>query len=73
MRLWIDGELVIDNWVAHGTTDNQSATIALVKNQRYTITMEYYDISGSAVARLFWKTPTGTSFVIVPRNRLYAN
>ncbi len=73
VRLWIDGGLVIDNWAAHGTTDNQSAAIALVKNQRYAITMEYYDNLGSAVARLFWKTPTGTSFVIVPRNRLYAN
>ena len=67
VRLWIDGNLVIDNWAAHGTTDNQSATIALVKNQRYAITMEYYDNSGSAVAKLFWKTPTSTSFVLVPR------
>ena len=73
VRLWIGGNLVIDNWAAHSTTDNQSATVALVKNQRYAVTMEYYDNSGSAVARLFWKTPSSTTFVIVPVNRLYAH
>jgi hypothetical protein len=35
--------------------------------------MEHYDNSGTAVARLFWKTPTATGFVIVPASRLYAN
>jgi hypothetical protein len=64
---------VIDNWTAHGTTDDTSATIALTKNQRYAVTMEYYDNAGTGVARLFWKTPAGTSFVIVPNLRLYAN
>jgi YVTN family beta-propeller protein len=73
VRLWINGTLVIDNWTAHGTTDDTSATIALTKNQRYAVTMEYYDNAGTGVARLFWKTPAGTSFVIVPNLRLYAN
>ncbi|MGH8243987.1 MAG: PA14 domain-containing protein, partial [Steroidobacteraceae bacterium] len=73
VRLWIDGNLVIDNWVAHGSTYDQSAAIPLVKNQRYSITMEYYDDTGTGIARLNWKTPAGTSFNLVPLIRLYAN
>ena len=73
VRLWIDGDLVIDNWGPHGTTTDQAAPIALVKDQRYSIVMEHYDNSGTAVARLMWKTPTGTKFVAVPAARLYAN
>ena len=73
VRLWIDGELVIDNWNAHATTDDTSATIALVRNRRYAVTMEYYDNAGTGVARLLWKTPAGTGFVVVPIGRLYAN
>ncbi len=73
MRLWINGSLVIDNWTQHGTTDDLSATIPLVKNTRYAVTMEYYDLSGTGVARLQWKTPSGTNFGAVPVRRLYAN
>ncbi|MGH8252338.1 MAG: PA14 domain-containing protein, partial [Steroidobacteraceae bacterium] len=72
-RLWIDGHLVIDNWTQHATTDDQSPVIALTKNARYTITLEYYDHSGTAVARLYWKKPGATTFGLVPLNRLYAN
>lgn len=73
MRLWINGNLVIDNWTQHSTTDNQSAAISLIKNTRYAITMEYYDNSGTGVAKLYWKRPGQTSFGIVPLTRLYAN
>ncbi len=73
VRLWINGNLVIDNWTAHATMENDSAPITLTKSQRYSITMEFYDNSGSAVARLFWKRPGTTSFTTVPLTRLYAN
>jgi hypothetical protein len=35
--------------------------------------MEYYDNADTGVARLLWKTPAGTGFVVVPSGRLYAN
>jgi cytochrome c peroxidase len=73
VRLWIDGDLVIDNWTAHATVNDQSSPISLVRNRRYPVTMEFYDTTGTAVARLKWKTPSGTGFVTVPLNRLYAN
>jgi YVTN family beta-propeller protein len=73
VRLWINGALAIDSWPAHSTRTDLSPPIAFVQGQRYSVVMEHYDNSGSAVARLFWKTPTATSFVIVPASRLYAN
>ena len=73
VRLWVNGNLVIDNWAQHGTTDDQSPPISLVWKQRYSIVMEYYDVSGTGVARLYWKTPSSADFATVPIGRLYAN
>jgi len=73
MRVWVNGSLVIDHWTAHATADATSAAVALTRNQRYAITVEYYDNAGSGVARLLWKTPAGASFVVLPIARMYAN
>jgi cytochrome c peroxidase len=73
VRLWINGVLVINNWASHATVNDTTGTISLTQNQRYTVTMEYYDGSGAAVARLKWKRPGQTSYVAVPASRLYAN
>lgn len=73
VRLWINGNLVIDNWNSHATVNDATGNISLAKNQRYAITMEYYDTTGTAVAKLYWKRPGETTFAIVPTTRLYAN
>ncbi len=73
VRLWINDALVIDNWTAHGTKDDATGNIALVKNQRYAVTMEFYDTNANAVARLFWKKPGTAKFALIPVKRLYAN
>jgi hypothetical protein len=73
VRLWINGNLVIDNWSAHGTVNNTTGDIAMTKNQRYSVTLETYDTTATAVARLYWKRPGQTTFSIAPATRLYAN
>ena len=73
MRLWVNGVLVVNNWTNHATVTNNSPVITLTKDQRYTITMEFYDNTGSAVARLKWKKPGASTFAAVPKTRLYAN
>ncbi len=73
VRLWINGNLVVDNWTSHATINDVTGNIALTKDQRYTITMEFYDNTNSAVAKLYWKRPGQTTFAIVPTTRLYAN
>ncbi len=57
VRLWLDGRLIIDNWTDHSSTDN-TATVDLVAGRFYRVKMEWYDKSGSAISRLFWKSPS---------------
>ena len=69
VRLWVNGQLIVDNWTDHGPTEN-SGTIALTANQRYDIVMTYYENGGGAVAQLSWSS-TSQAKQIIPSNRLF--
>lgn len=56
IRLWVDNQLVIDNWTDHGVTINMGK-IKLKANTRYKIKMEYYQTLGGAVTKLAWIPP----------------
>ena len=73
VRLWIDGNLVVDNWSAHGTAYNQSAPIALVKNQRYAVTMEHYDNTRHGCGQAGMEGAVRHQLRRRTLNRLYAN
>jgi YVTN family beta-propeller protein len=73
VRLWVNGNLVIDHWTSHATATDTSAEITFVKDQRYQVTLEMYDNGGTAVAKLLWLRPGTTSYAVVHRSRLYAN
>jgi YVTN family beta-propeller protein len=73
VRLWVNGALVINSWSSHTLLTKSSANIALTGGSSYTITLEYYENTGNAVARLRWKTPGTTSYVAIPASRLYTN
>jgi len=73
VRLWVNGALVIDNWTNHSTINDSSGAISLTKNQRYVIKLEFYDNTGTAVARLRWQKPSQTGYTAVPASRLYTN
>jgi len=70
VRLWVNNQLVINNWTRHATTVN-SGRIDLVAGQRYDIRMEYFEDTGSAVARLEWQTATVPRQVI-PTSQLFS-
>jgi hypothetical protein len=70
VRLWVNGVLVIDNWVDQSATSRSSAAVALVAGTRYDIKMEYYEHGGSAVAKLLWAYP-GQAQVAIPQLQLY--
>jgi hypothetical protein len=57
VRLWFDGQLVINGWVDQGTTD-YVAPVDLATGQLYSIRMEWYENGGGAVAQLSWQSPT---------------
>jgi hypothetical protein len=69
VRLFVDGQQIVDNWTNHGPTDD-SGTINLEAGKRYDIQYDYYENSGGAVARLAWAYP-GQSRQIVPASALF--
>jgi fibronectin type 3 domain-containing protein len=69
VRLWVNGQLLINNWTDHAPTAN-SATLALTAGQRVEIRMEFYENGGGAVARLEWQSASQPRQV-VPRSQLY--
>lgn len=70
VRVWIDGNLVIDNWTDHGSTENRSYPVALTAGHKHSIVMEYYEKSGGAVASLSWSSRS-TFKGTVPGSQLY--
>ena len=68
VKLWVNGQLLINNWTDHAPTEN-SATISLTAGQPYSIRMEMYERGGGAVAKLSWSSPS-TSKSIIPSTAL---
>jgi hypothetical protein len=68
VRLWVNGQLIINNWTDHAVTEN-SGTISLSAGQLYTIKMEYYQNGGLAVAKLLWSSPS-TPKQVIPQSQL---
>src|SRR5262249_802748 len=69
VRLWVNGQLLVDNWTDHAPTEN-SGTIALVAGQKYDIKMEFYENGGGAGAHLLWSSAS-TATQAVPTSQLY--
>ncbi len=69
VRLWVNGQLLIDNWNSHRDTED-NGTITLVAGQSYDIKMEYYEQTFTATAQLLWSSPSQTK-QIIPVEVLY--
>lgn len=70
-RLYINNQLVVDNWSDHAATE-VSGTITLVGGQKYAIRVEYYENWGDALVQLSWSSAHQTK-QIIPRLQLYSN
>jgi hypothetical protein len=71
VRLYVNGQLIINNWSDHSPTEN-SGTIALVAGQKYDIRLEYYERNGGAQVSLSWSS-LSRSKQIIPQNRLFSS
>jgi hypothetical protein len=70
-RLWVDGQLLVNDWALHGATE-QSGTIALTANQHYDLVMEYFEGAVAASAQLSWSAAGGGVVKgIIPTSQLY--
>jgi cysteine-rich repeat protein len=69
VRLWVDGQLLIDHWLPQGPTERTGPTISLVAGQWYPIVMEYFENGIGAFAQLRWASPSQAK-QLVPSGRL---
>jgi hypothetical protein len=65
VRLWLDGELVIDNWTDHAEEED-TATVRWEGGSAHAIRLEYFYAGGQGTVRLLWSRP-GVAPVPVPQ------
>ena len=70
VRLWVDGKKIIDDWTLHNTTTVNSGSKRLEKGKTHDIKLEFFNQSGKATIKLYWKGP-GQPFEIIKKNHLY--
>ena len=70
IRMWFNGELIIDDWADHDRTETTADPVQLVAGQRYPIVVEGYENGGEAEWQLYWQSPS-TSREVVPQSALY--
>ncbi len=71
VRLWVNGQLLINDWNTHSSAATNSTIIALKAQQLYTIQLDYFQNVSNAVAQLQWSSPS-TAQAIVPQTQLYS-
>ncbi|HWN94585.1 MAG TPA: PA14 domain-containing protein, partial [Methylomirabilota bacterium] len=67
VRLTVNGQLLINNWIAHALTSN-SNSITLAAGQYYDLVMEYFNASALGTAVLMWQPPGEATQVIPAAN-----
>lgn len=71
VRVWVNNQLIIDNWTDHGVTEN-SGQIALAAGDFYPIRVEYYDSRWDATIMLKWSS-TSQSVEAVASEYLFSD
>jgi glucose/arabinose dehydrogenase len=72
VRLWVNGEKLIDQWRNQPTARTNAGTIQLEAGKLHNLKLEYYENKGNAMAKLFWSSPQQTR-EIVPTSHLFTS
>ncbi|MBD3239861.1 MAG: T9SS type A sorting domain-containing protein, partial [Chitinivibrionales bacterium] len=67
-RLWVNGELLVDDWTGGGSRES-SGTLALQAGEKYHLMMQYFQGGGGGKAELRWSSPS-TPEEIIPSTQL---
>jgi autotransporter-associated beta strand protein len=70
VRLWVNGQLLVDDWNEHSSPATNSGSITLNAQQLYNIQLDYFQANSNAVVQLLWSSPS-TAQAIVPQTQLY--
>ena len=57
VRLWLDGQLLIDHWDEHGPEYDRAEPIELAVGESHALRVEYFQKDVAATLRLLWTTP----------------
>lgn len=69
VRVHVNGELVVNSWVAKGPTEH-IGEIELEANKKYSIVIDYYEAGGGAVMKFEWSS-NQQAREVVPTSRLF--
>ncbi|MFK8185844.1 MAG: PA14 domain-containing protein [Phormidesmis sp.] len=72
VRLWLNGQLIIDGFRDQAPTEYSSRTLRLEAGQKYDIRMDYYENGEGAVAQLAWSSASQNK-EIIPQSQLYSD
>jgi len=70
IRVYLDGELIIDAWADQDRVETTANPVEMVAGQRYPIVVEGYENGGEAEWQLYWQSPS-TPRQPVPQSALY--
>ena len=70
VKLWVNDQLIIDNWAKKSASDLTSTPILLQGGVRYDLKLEYFNSAGTASAHLSWYSASQSKQAITS-NRLY--
>ncbi|MBA3441147.1 MAG: hypothetical protein H0T92_14885, partial [Pyrinomonadaceae bacterium] len=68
VRLWVDEQLIIDNWTEHSVKED-TGKVTLKADRRYQLKIEYFYTGGAATMKLWWASPT-QALEAIPSNQL---
>jgi len=71
VRLWVDGELLVDDWRDNAVREN-FGKIHMEQGLQYPITLEFYENEGDAVIELYWSSEYLRK-EIIPVRQLYSS
>ncbi len=72
VRMWVNNNLVVDDWSWHADTIDEAPAMALTAGQLVDIRVEYFEDTQLATMRLEWMPPGATAWVAVPASQLFA-
>lgn len=70
VRLYVNGQLIINDWGDKTSATTTSNTLTLAAQQFYNIELDYYQKTNNAVVALAWSSPS-TPLAIIPQTQLY--
>jgi len=70
VRLYLNGQLLINDWVDQTATTTNHASLALAAQQLHNIELDYYQKTNNASVALWWSSPS-TAAAVIPQSQLY--